>query len=81
LLTRYLKNKAPTLRADSKTLDFKGRATLSSVKNVILVDEHGSELLLFGKFGEDAFHLDVSSPLSLFGAFAVAIASCDFSYR
>ena len=58
-------------------LDFKGRATCSSVKNFILVKSENEkrEYILFGKVGKDVFNLDVRHPFSIFQAVALGISS------
>lgn len=66
-------------------LDFYGRAKLASVRNFQLVDpktgplrtgdEEERALLLFGRWSEDEFHLDVKAPFSIVDAFAIAVSS------
>ena len=67
-------------------MDFFGRARLASVRNFQLVDAENAPaaadpeaeakcLLLFGRWSDDEFHLDVKHPFSLADAFAVAVSS------
>ena len=67
-------------------LDFFGRARLASVRNFQLVDAAAPPVpndpdaeakctLLFGRWSEDEFHLDVKHPFSPADAFAVAVSS------
>ena len=62
-------------------LDFKGRVKRPSVKNFILTDEAGKEdYIVFGRCDDASFILDVKWPLSLYQAFALAIASIANKY-
>lgn len=57
-------------------LDFKGRATKSSVKNCIIVDtEEEKEFLIFGKVSKDIFNLDIKEKFSIVQAMALAVSS------
>ncbi len=67
-------------------LNFHGRVTIASVKNMQLIrfgsaanDQHGVDpanvLLQFGKVGGDDFHFDVRWPLSPLQAFAICLSS------
>ena len=85
---RRLKSRAPEYnpRLQGFCLDFFGRARLASVRNFQLVDaasppragdadpERGC-LLLFGRWSDDEFHLDVKHPFTPADAFAVAVSS------
>nr|GMC47921.1 tubby-like F-box protein 5 [Ipomoea batatas] len=67
-------------------LNFKGRATVASVKNFQLVAAVGESqnmplaepekvILQFGKIGKDIFTMDYCYPLSAFQAFAICLSS------
>lgn len=60
-------------------LNFKGRATVSSIKNFMMIGERegeeATERVLFGKFGKELFNLDVRHPFSLLQAAALAMSS------
>lgn len=62
-------------------LNFFGRATVSSVKNFIMIGEDDSEedegRILFGKFGKELFNLDIRYPFNLIQGLALAISSFD----
>ena len=64
-------------KINAYVLDFKGRATCSSVKNFILVKSENDkrEYILFGKVGKDVFNLDVRHPFTIFQAVALGISS------
>lgn len=66
----------------SYCLDFKGRATVSSVKNMILVDvnEPDRDVLVLGKTGDHSFNVDVCFPLSLRSAMAIVNSGFDFKW-
>ncbi len=73
-----LRNKMPAWdrRMEAYVLDFNGRVGVPSVKNFIITDqESGSNLVLFGKNGEDVYSLDFEWPMSVFQAFAIGISS------
>ena len=64
------------------TLEYNGRATLASVKNIQLVPEHHHEPTLLFQMGkvseeEDRFNLDWRAPLSAIQAFGIALAVFD----
>jgi tubby-related protein 1 len=61
------------------TLDFKGRVTMSSVKNFQLVEASNPEQVLvqFGRVEKEVFTLDFAHPFSPFQAFSVALSSFD----
>lgn len=59
-------------------LNFKGRVERPSIKNFILEETlNGPDVLLFGKVNENKFTIDVSSRISVFIGFAVALSSFD----
>ena len=63
-------------------LDFKGKASVKSPKNFILIDselpEHQPDVMLLGKCADNEFNLDVSYPLNPLQAFEVAITAMAF---
>ena len=63
-----LTNKAPMWNEELRTytLEYNGRATLASVKNIQLVPEHAPDDLHFqmGKVSEARFNVDWKAPLS-----------------
>jgi tubby-related protein 1 len=74
-------NKPPTWNdsVGAHTLDFRGRVTMSSVKNFQLVEESNQESILvqFGRVEKEVFTLDFAYPFSAFQAFSVALSSFD----
>ena len=77
-----LRSKEPEWSEELKTytLEYNGRATLASVKNIQLVPEHHHEpslLFQMGKVSEDRFNLDWRAPLSAIQAFGIALAVFD----
>jgi tubby-related protein 1 len=60
-------------------LDFKGRVTQASVKNLQLttVENSKSVRMQFGKVGRDRFTMDFKAPFTALQAFAVALSSLD----
>lgn len=58
-------------------LNFRGMAPCPSVKNFILEDENGQEMVLFGKKGDHSFNLEVSEGIAPYLAFVVAITTFD----
>ncbi|XP_062157710.1 tubby-like F-box protein 5 [Alnus glutinosa] len=85
-----LKNKAPRWHEQLQCwcLNFKGRVTVASVKNFLLVaaaepyqyvsvTEQDKVILQFGKIGKDIFTMDYRYPLSAFQAFAICLSSFD----
>ncbi|GAB2224867.1 hypothetical protein Droror1_Dr00005645 [Drosera rotundifolia] len=85
-----LKNKAPRWHEQLQCwcLNFKGRVTVSSVKNFQLVAamepfhdvpalEQEKVILQFGKIAKDVFTMDYRYPLSAFQAFAISLSSFD----
>lgn len=63
-------------------MDFHGKAPLSSVKNMILVnaDEPSQEVMLLTKAADNAFNFEVYYPLSPRIAMAIANSSFDFKW-
>ncbi|CAG9330012.1 unnamed protein product [Blepharisma stoltei] len=64
-------------RAECYTLNFYGRVSRASAKNFQLVmpDDPDTIYFMFGKISTENFHLDYRSPLSMFQAFAIGLAS------
>lgn len=86
-----LTNKAPVWNEYKEcfTLNFHGRATMSSAKNLQLIapvrstgNQQGNEkiLLQFGKVREDMFTMDYGEPLSAFQAFAICLTSFGWKF-
>lgn len=69
--------KEPTFDNGHYRLNFNGRVTAASVKNMQLVDQHGEIFVQFGKVGEHRFHLDYKEPFNALQAFAVALTAMD----
>ncbi|OMJ69363.1 hypothetical protein SteCoe_32927 [Stentor coeruleus] len=73
------KNLAPKWneRTECYTLNFYGRVSRASAKNFQLVmpDDQETIYLMFGKIGTESFHLDYRSPISMYQAFCIALAS------
>ena len=73
--------KKPTFnkQLDAWTMDFRGRVKIASKKNFqICCDDilNGNQVLMvFGKVSKNHFSLDVRTPLTVGGAFAVALTS------
>lgn len=63
-------------------MDFNGKAPISSVKNMILVDatDERKEVMLLTKASEEAYNFEVSFPLSVRTAMAIANSSFDFKW-
>jgi len=76
-----MSNKLPTWneRLQSYTLEYNGRATEPSVKNIQLVEAQESHDIKFqlGKVGSDRFNVDYKRPYSALQAFAIAVAVMD----
>ncbi|KAM9837397.1 uncharacterized protein ACBR49_018099 [Aulostomus maculatus] len=76
-----LQSKSPIWndQSESYTLDFGGRATLTSVKNFQLVHPDNEDYVVMqcGRVSEDVFTLDYSFPMCAFQAFAIALSSLD----
>ena len=77
------KNKIPKWCNDtgSYVLNFYGRASVSSIKNFIMVGENDKEgmppKVLFGKFGKELFNLDIRHPFNILQGVSLAISSFD----
>lgn len=73
---RLLEVKAPAFDGTAYRLDFDGRATVPSVKNMQLVDpsERSDVVLQLGKVSANEFHLDFKGPFNALQALAVALA-------
>lgn len=63
-------------------LDFGGKVTILSVKNVILVDAQNpkEKVLVFGKFGHDSFYLKAEHPLSPVVVMGYIVSSFNFKF-
>ena len=78
------KNREPKFNAESQMyqLDFRGRATHASCKNIQLTrrdgDQNSAELLM-GKVDNDKFNVDFQYPYSALQAFAFALIIFDNS--
>lgn len=70
-------SKEPYFDCGEYKLNFKGRVTTPSVKNMQLVDDHNEIIIQFGKVGDDRFHLDYKAPFNAFQAFALALTVMD----
>jgi tubby-related protein 1 len=59
-------------------LNFRGRVERPSIKNFILEESvNGPDVVLFGKVNDNKFNFDVSSRISAYIAFALALSSFD----
>eukprot|EP00586_Coscinodiscus_wailesii_P007715 CAMPEP_0172521388 /NCGR_PEP_ID=MMETSP1066-20121228/292554_1 /TAXON_ID=671091 /ORGANISM="Coscinodiscus wailesii, Strain CCMP2513" /LENGTH=471 /DNA_ID=CAMNT_0013304295 /DNA_START=145 /DNA_END=1560 /DNA_ORIENTATION=+ len=76
---RLLETRDPSYEGGQYRLNFSGRVTVPSVKNMQVLDGGcGGELCLqFGRVGENRFHLDYRAPLNAFQAFGMALAQFD----
>ncbi len=77
------KNKTPkwNKNIEAYVLNFYGRATISSIKNFIMIkaneNEDADARVLFGKFGKQLFNLDIRHPYNLIQGIALALSSFD----
>lgn len=80
------RNKEPTFQNGKYRLNFSGRVTRPSVKNVQLVgsttmshDNNTKDevILQFGKVGDNRFHLDYKKPFNALQSFALALSAID----
>ena len=59
-------------------LNFRGRVEKPSIKNFIMEEiTNGPDVIVFGKLNENKFNFDVSSRISTYIAFAIALSSFD----
>ncbi|KAJ1459633.1 tubby C-terminal-like domain-containing protein [Pelagophyceae sp. CCMP2097] len=69
-----LEQRQPRLVGGQYSLNFFGRATVASVKNLQLTDKHDRVVFQLGKISNDEFNADFADPLSPFQAFALAVS-------
>ena len=72
-----LKTKEPFFDVGQYRLNFRGRATVPSVKNFQLEDDEGKVLLQFGRVSDHKFHLDFCHPFCPATAFAAVLTQFD----
>eukprot|EP00592_Proboscia_alata_P010453 CAMPEP_0194361534 /NCGR_PEP_ID=MMETSP0174-20130528/9098_1 /TAXON_ID=216777 /ORGANISM="Proboscia alata, Strain PI-D3" /LENGTH=314 /DNA_ID=CAMNT_0039133785 /DNA_START=55 /DNA_END=999 /DNA_ORIENTATION=- len=72
-----METREPSYEGGQYRLNFGGRVTTPSVKNMQLVGDDGKLLVQFGRVGENRFHLDYRSPFNGYQAFALAITQFD----
>lgn len=70
--------KEPSYERGQYRLNFNGRVTMASVKNMILLDLSENTIAQFGKVGGHRFHLDFKHPLNALQAFALALSCLNF---
>ncbi|KAH6567041.1 hypothetical protein BASA60_009195 [Batrachochytrium salamandrivorans] len=77
----FLKNKPPKWNeaTQSHCLNFGGRVTQPSIKNMQLIAENDENhiVLQFGRCGPDLFTLDVRWPMTPIEAFVIALTTFD----
>jgi tubby-related protein 1 len=71
-------SREPTFDRGQYRLNFNGRVTIASVKNIQIVDSEEKMVAQFGKVGEHRFHLDYKYPLNALQAFALALSALEF---
>lgn len=69
--------KEPSYAHGQYRLNFSGRVTIASVKNMQIVDSKGEIVAQFGKVGDNRFHLDYRAPFNALQVFALALTSLD----
>ena len=69
--------KEPAFERGQYRLNFNGRVTMPSVKNMQIVDKDGEVFAQFGKVGEHRFHLDYKHPFNALQVFAMALTAMD----
>lgn len=79
-----LRNRKPEYRKQMNgyMLNFKGRVSKASVKNFILqkIDDPLNQVMIFGKFQDQKYHMDISYPLSPCVAFGVVLSTFDSKF-
>lgn len=77
---RKLSSKEPewSEKLQSYYLKFGGRSVFPSVKNTILVDERGQEIMKFYKNSYLTYNVTFNHPVSWILAYCYALASVDF---
>ena len=72
----YLQSKEPVFENGNYRLNFRGRVNTPSVKNFQITPENDIDdiLLMFGKCGEDRYHLDYKTPFNAVQAFCLSIS-------
>ena len=63
-------------------MDLKGRAKVSSVKNMVLVDadDETKDVLILGKAGDHTFNVEINYPLSPRVAMGILNSCFDFKW-
>lgn len=72
-----LGTREPSYEGGQYRLNFGGRVTVPSVKNMQVEDERGEIIAQFGKIAENRFHLDYKAPMTAFQAFGLALTQFD----
>ena len=75
-----LARKDPVFENGNYRLNFHGRVTIPSVKNLQLVNplDVNDVICQFGKVGEERFHLDFKGPMNARMAFAIALSQFNY---